>query len=89
MELTEELKVKIGEVFANNVELREKLLNFDVDAIREIGSYGKGGISAQTVIDKIDNNESDKLYEIAKKKVMCTEVYFEYIGEKTSGNGKK
>ena len=47
MELTEELKVKIGEVFANNVELRKKLLNFDVDAIRQIGSYWKGGISTK------------------------------------------
>ena len=38
---------------------------------------------------KINDKENDKLYEIAKKKIMCTEVYFEYIGEKSSGKGKK
>ena len=68
---------------------KEELLKSDVETIKNIGIYGKSGISSQTVIDKYEKKENDKLYEIAKKKIMCTEAYFEYIGEKISGNGAK
>ena len=66
---------------------REELLKSDPETIKEIGMYGKSGIAAHTVIEKYESSENDKLYEIAKKKIMCTEAYFEYIGEKS--NGKK
>lgn len=75
--------------YDNTPMTREELLRCDPDTIREIGIYGQNGISSKTVIDKFNNNENDKLYEIAKKKIMCVEAYFEYIGEKVSGNGKK
>ena len=82
MELTSKVEKKVKEVFASDKDMQEKLLNLDLDAIRELGREANASFSVEDIIDCYETKTCDYLYKLAKSKKVKSELYFEFI----SGN---
>lgn len=80
MELTTKMKDDINRIFASDEEIKNKLLAYDADTIREIGIYGSDNFSPDDIISYYEKDDIDNLYKIALKKKEYSELYFELIG---------
>lgn len=73
MNLTEDAKLKINEIFPGekNEGIREKLLSGDVRIIREIGRISQNGIDPKDVLSK----GIEELYTKAKRLLDLQDLY--------------
>ena len=85
MEIRKEIQEKIDILFKNNLIMKERLLNCDPEAIREIGSISQRGIDPADVIAAYESNDPNTmkfLYHQAQKMIKLQELYkdlnFEY-----------
>ena len=77
MQVSEELKQKVEKYYKNNIELKNKLLSGDAEAIRQMGIWAQKGISPEDVVEVYETDNIDYLYRQAKKKMELREVYNE------------
>lgn len=80
MNMSKEIKEKINSLFADNDEVRNKLLALDADTIRKIGSASQLGINPSDIIAAYEDNNSgamEELYNRAKKILELQELYKE------------
>ena len=86
LETTEKIKI----LFKNNIQMRDRLLVCDADAIREVGSIAQRGLEPEDVVAAFDSNNPetmDYLYKQARRalelkalyKQMCLE-YYQIVG---------
>ena len=78
MRFSEELQVKIKDLFQNNKEIREKLLAGDADTIREIGSKSQKGFEPEDIVAAFESGDKETieyLYQQAKKMVELKNLY--------------
>lgn len=84
MKLTDELIKKIKEIFSNDIEKQNKLLNLDVETIRELGREANSNFTFDDIIISYESDSMDELYEEAKNKKRYSNFYFERVGEKSA-----
>ena len=80
MEISKETQEKIDFLFKKNPLMKEKLLNCDPNAIREIGSISQRGMNPDDIIaayESNDPNTMEYLYNQAQKMVKLKELYRE------------
>ena len=85
VEVNDETLEKINLLFSTNPEMKDRLCNWDVEAIREIGSISQRGINPDDVVAAYESGNRDTmdyLYQQAKRLVVLQELYkdlcFEY-----------
>ena len=84
MGISKETQDKINLLFKTNSEMKEKLLQCDADAIREVGSLSQKGMNPDDIIAAYEsgNPETMKyLYLQAKRLVGLQELYKELCFE--------
>ena len=85
-----ETEEKIKLLFKNNIQMRDRLLACDADAIREVGSIAQKGLEAEDVVAAFDSKDPETmsyLYNQARRvlelkalyKQMCLE-YYQIVG---------
>lgn len=77
MIISDDLKKLINEILEDEPELKIKLLNGDIDAIRRLGMLSQRGISAEFVLESIDKGDIDSLYKQANKLKKINYLYQE------------
>ena len=80
MGISKETQAKINILFKTNSEMKEKLLQCDVDAIREIGKKKKKGMNPDDIIAAYESGDPETmkyLYLQAKRLVGLQELYKE------------
>lgn len=80
MKLTDELIEEIKSVFSNDVEMQNKLLNLDVETIRELGREANKNFTFDEVIECYESKTLDYLYKLAKKRETRSKLYFKLVG---------
>ena len=81
MEWSVQTNKKIRALFKNDKELMQKLLDYNLDAIREIGTYSNTGFTSEEIVSAYKNGKIDKLYKEAERKTQIRVLYYELIGE--------
>ncbi|MBQ9012403.1 MAG: hypothetical protein IJ094_02375 [Bacilli bacterium] len=79
MIFSEETQKRIHDLFGNDPDFANRLLKGDVDAIRELTS--NNSMDPMCVIDAIESNEIDKLYDKAKFKLGQKQLYHQMSKE--------
>ena len=77
MKVPKELQEQIENLFKNNEDIKEKLLNGDTATIQQIGLFSRNAIKPSEIIDAYENNSVDTLYKKAKHLVKMQELYCE------------
>ena len=80
MKLTDELIEKIKEIFSNDIEMQNKLLNLDIETIRELGREANSNFTFDDVIECYESKTLDYLYKLAQKKAARSKLYFRLVG---------
>ena len=78
MNFSKELQEKINMLFADKDEIREKLLEGDVETIRKIGSASQKGMKPEDIVEAYESNDSEtmeNLYKKAKKLIELQKLY--------------
>ena len=81
MEWSVQTNKKIRALFKNDKELMQKLLEYNSDAIREIGTYSNTGFTSEEIVNAYKSGKIDKLYKEAERKTQIRVLYYELIGE--------
>lgn len=81
MSWNDNIDKKIKELFKKEKKLKEKLLEKNAEAIREIGTYSDIGFTNQEIIQAYEKGKIDELYKIAKSKNEIRVLYYDLIGE--------
>ena len=84
MNLSKEIKKTIEVLFANNEEIRGKLLEGDAETIKQIGVASQRGINPEDIIDAYESHDSktmEYLYKKAKKQAAVKKLYIDLCKE--------
>ena len=79
MEIPIELEEKINRLFKMDAEMRDKLLNADVEAIRKLSIISEKGIDPKKVVELYESNNLNILYEEAKRLIEINKLYHELV----------
>lgn len=96
-QISDELKEKIEMNVKYDIDLKNKLLSGDGNAIKQIGIESQKRINPVDVVEAYESNNMEYLYNLAKKRLVLNEIYNELCNayaskmspEEKNGFGKK
>ena len=76
-QISDELKEKIEMNVKYDIDLKNKLLSGDGNAIKQIGIESQKRINPVDVVEAYESNNMEYLYNLAKKRLVLNEIYNE------------
>lgn len=77
LKISNELKIKIENLFQDNEKLKKDLLSGNPNAIQKIAIIGDDKIAPEDVIIAYESNDMENIYQEAQKKLAIKKLYKE------------